>query len=509
MLAALKISYSNRRGNKMKLFTVCLTILFASLSLFATAAYAEAPKMEMPTDPVGGKPPQGSSPSVADFNYQLTYQRAFESVVWSIPAVCIYGFVKGTESLGGKDNTVLAYSRPVRANAELLTANDVTPYIGGYTDLRNGPVVFEIPPVSEKASLYGQIVDHWQVTIANVGPSGLDEGRGGKILITPPGYEEKIPKEFIHVKSPSYRICFGFRSIPGPYSSTEKAHEYAKSMKLYYISELPNPKPTQFIDPSEMRLETLPVYDETYFEDVHAIISVEKSNPRDKVMMGMLASIGIEKGKPFDPSPETKKAMRQAAIDAYYYMRGLFEKGEPGEYYWKDRQWRYSLYSDSTRGFSWENHDLIDIDRRAAHPYSWGTFFPNVMPERPATAYLHLVADEAGNLLEAGKTYSLKLPKDMPVNQFWSLIVYDFETMAFIYNQMNRKGLNSSRDLEQMKKNSDGSVTIYFGPKAPDGMEKNWIPTSGKRPMPMMRFYSPTDEFYDRSFKLPDVRLLD
>ena len=493
----------------MKKLSAGITLLFASFNLLATTALAEAPKMQMPTNPVGGKPPEGSSPSTKDFSYQLTYQRAFESVVWSIPAVAIYGFVKATEKLGGKDNTVLAYSRPARANAELLTANDVTPYIGGYTDLRNGPVVFEIPAESEKASLYGQIVDHWQVTIANVGPSGLDEGRGGKLLITPPDYEEKIPEGFIHVKSPSYRLSFGFRSIPGPRSSTEKAHEYAKNMKLYYLSELPDPKPTQFIDPSEMRLETLPVYDETYFEDIHAIISVEKSNPRDKVMMGMLASIGIEKGKPFNPSPETKKAMRQAAIDAFHYMRGLFEEAEPEEYYWKDRQWRYSLYSDSNRGFSWENDEIIDIDQRAARPYSWGTFFPNVMPERPATAYLHLVADEAGNLLQAGKTYSLRVPRDMPVEQFWSLIVYDFETMAFIYNPMNRKGLNSIRDLEQMKKNSDGSITLYFGPKAPDGKKNNWIPTAGKRPMPIMRFYSPTDEFYDRTFKLPDVQLLD
>jgi len=462
-----------------------------------------------PTEPVGGKPPEGTLPSIKDFDYQLTYQRAFESVIWSIPAVAIYGFVKATNKLGGKDNTILAYSRPARANAELLTANDVTPYIGGYTDLRNGPVVFDIPAISDEASLYGQIVDHWQVTIVNVGPSGLDEGKGGKILITPPGYEGNIPEGFIHVKSTSYRLSFGFRSIPGPNSSIEKAHEYAKSMKLFYLSELPKPKPTQFIDPSEMRLETLPIYDETYFDDLHAIINVENSHRRDKVMMGMLASIGIEKGKSFNPDPEAKKAMRQAAIDAYHYMRRLFEQGDPDEYYWQDRQWRYSLYSDPSRGFSWETDDLIDMDRRAAHPYSWGTFFPNEMSEKPATAYLHLVADKTGALLQAGKTYSLKIPKDMPVNQFWSLIIYDFETMAFIYNPQNKQGLNSIRDLDRMKKNNDGSVTLYFGPNAPEGLENNWTPTAGKRPMPMMRLYSPKNEFYDRSFKLPDVQLVE
>jgi len=49
-------------------------------------------------------------------------------------------------------------------------------------------VVVEIPEATDKASLYGQIVDHWQLSIADVGPSGIDKGKGGKILLTPPGY---------------------------------------------------------------------------------------------------------------------------------------------------------------------------------------------------------------------------------------------------------------------------------------------------------------------------------
>ena len=68
------------------------------------------------------------------------------------------------------------------------------------------------------------------------------------------------------------------------------------------------------------------------------------------------------------------------------------------------------------------------------------------------------------------------------VTQFWSLIVYDLETFAFIYNPLGRAGL-SSFDLQNMKKNGDESATLYFGPKVPDGLESNWIPTSGKRPL--------------------------
>jgi len=88
------------------------------------------------------------------------------------------------------------------------------------------------------------------------------------------------------------------------------------------------------------------------------------------------------------------------------------------------------------------------------------------------------------------------------------LIVYDLETMAFIYNPLERAGL-SSFDLPNMKKNADGSVTIYFGPKTPKELENNWIPTSGKRPAPTIRIYGDTEEFWNKSWEMPDVELVD
>jgi hypothetical protein len=87
------------------------------------------------------------------------------------------------------------------------------------------------------------------------------------------------------------------------------------------------------------------------------------------------------------------------------------------------------------------------------------------------------------------------------------LIVYDFATSAFIYNPLDRVGL-STYDKPNMRVNADGSVDIYFGPKDPKGMESNWIPTQGKRPIPVMRFYGGTEEFWNKSFKLPNVELM-
>jgi len=151
------------------------------------------------------------------------------------------------------------------------TANDQTPYVASQTDLRKGPVVVEVPEASEEASLYGQIVDRWQITIADVGPSGVDQGKGGKLLITPLGYAEPVPDGYIEVKSPSYRVAFAFRSAAGPDSSQEQSYEYAKTLKMYYLSELPNPAPIKLMDPVDIRYSTLSMYDERQGNCIRAL----------------------------------------------------------------------------------------------------------------------------------------------------------------------------------------------------------------------------------------------
>src|SRR5262249_49226630 len=190
---------------------------------------------------------------------------------------------------------------PATPKLEAITANSTTPYIAAYTDLRKGPVVLEVPAAGPDGSLYGQVVDAWQFTIADVGPAGLDKGKASKYLFTPPGYKGTVPKGYIGVDSPNYRIAFAFRSVPAPGKSSADAYVYAKRLRMYYLSEFGKPPQQKFIDPINQRYPTLPFYDERHFDDMHAIMSVEPVREHDKVMMGMLKSIGIEKGKPFAP----------------------------------------------------------------------------------------------------------------------------------------------------------------------------------------------------------------
>ncbi|MEN3795628.1 DUF1214 domain-containing protein [Aeromonas caviae] len=245
---------------------------------------------------------------------------------------------------------------------------------------------------------------------------------------------------------------------------------------------------------------TPPGYSERHFDDLHAVASVEPVREQDKVMMGMLTSLGIGRGTSFNPDEKTRKALRQAAIDAWFYMQHWYDNFPKEKRYWPDRHYASLLQSDDNKTFTYE--DRIDLINRAAE-YFWCTYMRKVLSDTPATQYLMSLADSEGRLLEAGQLYKLTIPAKMPVKQFWALTVYNRDTMSFIYSDSDRTTL-SSYDLDKMAKNPDGGVTLYVGPTAPPGKENNWIPTSGKRPLPAMRFYGPTDELNHKTFKLAD-----
>lgn len=118
------------------------TAVAQSISLKKPLPYGAGQKGET----AGGLPPEGSRSSVDDFDYQIKYQRAFEAVLWNMPAAAIYSFRRAAfDNLGLKDNDIIAYSEPATPHLEAITANSTTPYITAFTDLQKGPVVLEVP----------------------------------------------------------------------------------------------------------------------------------------------------------------------------------------------------------------------------------------------------------------------------------------------------------------------------------------------------------------------------
>lgn len=488
-----------------------LSVLLTTVILILCVAVGAGAQTEIgaaaQTEPLGGQPAPGVTQSAKDLDAQVAYQRAFEAVLWAMPASAIYRLRVGFLELPGMaDNVILSYSGPLRTIQEAITPNQVTPYICATSDLRNGPVVLEVPAKTSKAVLYGQVVDAWQVTITGVGPVGEDKGAGGKYLFLPPAYKDPIPSGYFPIQSSSYRILFAFRSIPIGDATAADAYAYSKTLKMYPLSEAANPKATRFVDGLSLPVHTLPFYDTRALQDIHDIISVEPVQSRDKVMMGMLATIGIERGKPFNPPEKYKTAMEKGIADAYFYMQKMDTELFASHLYWPDRHWSFVMVPDGQHGFEYVTDDAVQIDKRAACWFFF-TMYPKMLDEHAGTVYLAPIADSTGQPVEAGKTYRLRVPKDVPAKQFWSLTVYERATWAFINNPLDRAGLGTF-DMDKMEKNADGSVDVYIGPKAPVGLQSNWIPTLGKEPYVWLRLYGPEDAFWNKSFKMPDVELV-
>ena len=90
---------------------------------------------------------------------------------------------------------------------------------------------------------------------------------------------------------------------------------------------------------------------------------------------------------------------------------------------------------------------------------------------RPVVRVPRRLQGKAGEWLDGGLSYRLRVPSNPPVKLFWSVTVYDIDTRALIFNDQKIADRSSRIDL---RKNDDGSVDIYCGPKAPAGFEKNW-----------------------------------
>ena len=174
--------------------------------------------------------------------------------------------------------------------------------------------------------------------------------------------------------------------------------------------------------------------------------------------------------------------------------------------YWKNRQWQDVLIPDENGNFSYDLKDKLDIQTRASR-YFYATYYPRSYYNPPASIYIYTMLDKNGKRIDGNHTYKLRIPKDMPVKQFWSLILYDADTWAFIYNKWEKYGI-SSFDMSKLKKDSDDGVTLYFGPKPPKGLENNWIPTEGKNIAPCIRFYGPKKELIDKKWEMPDVEFV-
>lgn len=448
---------------------------------------------------------QANAQDTSDIDYQIMVQRATQAAIWAMPAVALVDFKKATiRDLGGTINDVVYLTKPFDSKHGFITANDVTAYAWGTISTAKGPVVLEVPAATKKVSYFGSIVNAWQQPLEDIGPPpGADKGKGGKYLLLPPGFKGNIPDGYIAIQSDTTELGFAFRPRLYKGATDADAAKYAQTIKIYYLSEAANPPATTYLDATPTSYNSLPVYDYTFFQDMNDVLQNNPVREQDKAMVALLAGLGIEKGKPFKPNEEQKRAMNEGLKLAYDHMYSLFTTaGKAMIPLWKGKsQWQVWKFSEgqAETGFPYVTDETILIDERAGI-YYFVTYLPKYLGG--GTFYLTGIKDSSGDLFNGKDTYKLNVPAKVPAKDFWSVIVYSMKTKGFVLNA-ERVGL-SSRNTDTMKKKDDGSYDIYFSPKAPKGHEENWIPT-GEDFFLLFRLYGPETKDFFKTWSLGDL----
>ena len=435
----------------------------------------------------------------------LTRSRAVQAIIWGMPAVNFDLMYQAMLKAGGKPNQIVYWSRPLDWKNQTLTPNPSTIYLMPFIDTTEvGPMVLEIPAASG-GSVTGTITDGWQVALDDVGPAGADKGRGGKYLILPPGYDKKVPGGYFVLRPPTYMTGPLLRSniTGGTPADLANAVAYGKRVKLYPLSKASSPPATTFVDAIDTVYDSTIPYDVRFFEALDRFVQREPWLERDKAMIDQLKSVGIEKGKPFRPDAAGQPALDAAAREAKAWLDLRYEAlFSP---YYDGGRWALPVAPDVVEGLAnnFSKPGVYPVDDRGAF-YSFA--YSSVKHLGSGQFYLVTIRDKAGAPFSGADSYRLTVPANAPVDLYWSATAYDRQSHALIKNvARTSRGSN----VPEVRKNPDGSVDLYFGPKAPDGKEANWVPTDPARGFEvMMRFFGPRKPLFDKSWRLPDIEKL-
>lgn len=429
----------------------------------------------------------------------LDFQRGVQAMLTAMPAASLHAIRKASRGFGPDNQTVTIFETLMDSRSLYLTANTESIYAMAWLDLKNGPIVIESPP-----NTLGLVDDFWFHYVTDLGLAGPDQGKGGKFLFLPPDYKGPEPKDYFVFKSKTFGNWFGTRGFevngdPKPAVDSIKRH-----LRIYPLAQAANPPATNFINVSGKAFNTIHSTDYTFYEEVNQIVQEEPNSAMDPETLGLLASIGIEKGKPFAPDDRMSKILIDAVAVGNATARALSYKTRLTEsFFYPDSAWGTPFIGGS---YLFEHDGVRMLDARTYMFFVATGITPAMAIQRvgAGSAYAAAYFDSQKRPLDGSKTYQLHLPPNIPAKTFWSLVLYDTQTRSMLQTDQQFPSIGSQK--KGVVINPDSSVDVYFTPKAPPGKESNWVQTwPGKGWWLILRLYGPLQPFFDKTWRPSEI----
>ena len=430
----------------------------------------------------------------------LDFQRGVQAFLAAMPGASVYALREGFRSQGADNQTVLVMETLMDSKSLFLTPNSESVYNLMWLDLKGGPLVIETPP-----NVLGIIDDHWFNYVGDVGNAGPDRGKGGKFLLLPPGYAGEVPSGYFVFRSATFGNLFfwrGFLVDGDPRPTVENTKKFAR---VYPLAQAANPPAMKFVNVSGVPFNTIHANDFSFFEEIDHIVQEEPAAALNPETLGLLAAIGIEKGKPFAPDARMKRILSEAAAVGNATARALVFRSRIKEaYFYPNSAWCTPFVGGSHEFLS--QPGVRNLDARAFFFYYATGITPAMAVKMVGVGAQYAVAfvDSEGRPLDGSRTYKVHLPPGIPAKDFWSFVLYDNQTRSMLQTDARFPSLGSQ--AKGIVANADTSVDVWFGPAAPAGHESNWIQTvPGKGWSVILRLYGPLQPWFDKSWKPGEV----
>jgi hypothetical protein len=365
----------------------------------------------------------------------------------------------------------------------IITPNSDTPYSFVWLDLRAEPIVLSVPAVEKKRYYSVMLCDGNTYNFGYIGSRATGSDPGDYLVVGPDWKGETPPgiKKVFYSTTPF--ALTGYRTQlfnPGDMPNVEKVQAGYKVQPLSIFLKQPTP-------PAAPTINFLPAttagIKEHFFEYLDAALQFVPPSPEATDVRAKLASIGVGPGKTFefkDLSVEHKAAALLAMKGGDDKVAQFLATGIKSINGWKI-------------GSFMGNRDFYHGDWLMRAAAAKGGIYGNDAVE--ATYPLTRV-DAKGETLDGSKhNYTITFPAGQypPVNAFWSVTMYDGKSQFLIKNPINRYLINSPM-LPGMKKNADGSLTLYIQKDSPGkAKESNWLPAPNDTIYLVMRLYWPKE----------------